>query len=805
MIEDDGTLFFNDKVGHRLFDVFAAARAFYRTHGDDYDQLAFYFTSGSNVWLGSPGALAASYLLKNDVAGIGLPAYDLPGGSGSAGRLQAVLVMNGLERYFDEPDSTTWANGMTAMDLLGHEFGHAWLSYVYVDSAGDRVPALLGRDEQHWNFFSDQSSIMEGCGWREVAPDTFVTDSVSTGYTPLDQYLMGLRPAFETPSVFVVNDPHDFNPPNTYVVHSDPFVGLGADGRKTTWNVSDVIAAEGPRVPDAATSPKAFRLGIALVTPPGAPPSTADLAKLESFRARFETWFAEATWYRGAVSTALDSRAGSVEIAHTPLGDSENAAAPRPLGARVRITGGGLGLAVPAGGLTLHWRPAGGGPWNVVPFASAGADSFAAVFPATFASGAFEYYLHAATDSAGIAADDPPAGALAPHAFTIGPDTTPPAITHRVQVETASGSMPRRLLARITDNVGLDTVWAETRANGGALGVFPTTRAGRDSFTIDLGWGLQPGQFFTYRFVARDASAAHNVAYSNAAFDTVRVTRDRLHDFENGADGFFHLPYWWSYRDAWGFSTEDASPPGGTSWKCGAPGGVYPPHLDAVLYSPLLNDVVPGTRLRFDHRYALEQANATRAWDGARVEVSVNNGPWLVATPAAGYTHTFILGGDPFETGTPCWSGVSNGWRTETVDLGAFGAGPLRFRFRMLTDDFYGLDGWFVDHVRVLYPDGEALDVEPSAPRAAVGAPWPNPARDRLRLSLALGAGVRDLDWALYDVQGRRVASLWRGPAPAGARELAAAIPARVAAGLYFARLIADGRTLAHARVVRVR
>ncbi|MBI1799990.1 MAG: hypothetical protein HYR73_09955, partial [Candidatus Eisenbacteria bacterium] len=274
VMEDDGTFFYNSPGPRAALDVAALAQAFYRTHGDDYDALAIYLSSGLSDYLGSATALAAAYIVKNEVAGIGLDAFDLSAGLGTPPRLGALLSMNGLQHYPADPDSVIGGptDTFTAMDVLAHEFGHRWLAYVWVDSAGQPVPALLGRDFSHWNFFADvDSSVMEGCDWANPAPDSFVTDGVSNGYGRLDQYLMGLRAESEIDSFFVINDASSFDPPGTYVPWSIPYVGIGCRGRATWWRVSDIEAVNGPRVPDAASSPHTFRLATVLVTPHGSP------------------------------------------------------------------------------------------------------------------------------------------------------------------------------------------------------------------------------------------------------------------------------------------------------------------------------------------------------------------------------------------------------------------------------------------------------------------------------------------------------------------------------------------------------
>jgi len=83
VLEDDGTLIYKNKGGDTILDLFSASRAFYRTHGDDYDFLAFYLASGLNTWLGSPTALAAAFLLRNPTTGIGLDIFDIAAPFGS--------------------------------------------------------------------------------------------------------------------------------------------------------------------------------------------------------------------------------------------------------------------------------------------------------------------------------------------------------------------------------------------------------------------------------------------------------------------------------------------------------------------------------------------------------------------------------------------------------------------------------------------------------------------------------------------------------------------------------------------------
>lgn len=807
VLEDDGSFYYTNAGGRRYLDIASTMRAFYRTHGDDYDQVAIYLPSGVGQWLGSPGALAAAWPVLNDTQGIGLSLYDFTSLYGSAGRLTQVLTMNGLHRYPADLDAGIGGPGdsFSTMDVLAHEFGHRWLSYVFVDSAGTTSPALLGRDLQHWGFFADvDSSFMEGCDWTEVAPDSFRTTGVSSTFGALDRYLMGAITRSEIDSFFVVNEPVAFDPPGIYIPITTPFVGLGCRGRETWWRVDDVERVHGPRMPDGAVAPRAFRVAFVLATLHGTDATPADLAKLEQIRQRFPAFMADATGQRFTVDCTLESRVGRVAIAHEPLGHTEDALSPRPLAARVRMEGGGLAAGIASA--TLWWRPGTSGAFAPVPMSPVAPDSFAAEIPAS-PPGVVQYFVHAASDSPGVEATLPAAGASAPLAYAIGPDIVPPVITHARIAEIGVDQLPHPLIARIGDNGRVDAAWLELSVNGGPVQTLPPVRVVRDSFTFTLPSGAPIGGTLAYRVVARDGALAANFAVTASGFDTIRVRRSTWEPFENGAD-WFHQNVLFSWRDSWRNAVDPTSPAGPSVWKCGEPGDApYAPHLDAVLYSSWFYTLQPGAQLSFDHRWQLESYDATRAWDGARIEIQTGNvtAPWNPVTPAPGYTHTMLPSGMPFAQGSPCWSGTSPGWVHETLDLSPWVGLTVRFRFRMASDDFLGFDGWRVDGVRVLYPGDVLLDAPPAAGRALhASRAWPNPVRSDVAMTLTL-ATPGDVEWMLYDVQGRRAATLWSGPLPAGSRTLRGALPAGIAPGLYLSRVRAGTHTAPVSPLVVVR
>ena len=808
VLEDDGTFFFTDKGGNPNLDVAAVGRAFYRTHGDDYDQLVVWLASGLSNWLGSSTALAAAWPIRNDVAGIGLGLTRYNADLGLPPRVQTVLTMNGLQRYPDDPaQEVSGLPYYVTQDVLAHEFGHQWLAYVQVQTPQGPGPELLGRAWQHWSFFFDaDGSVMEGPDWVPQGPDTFSSLPPIARYGPLDQYLMGVRGRDEVDSLTVISDTATFVPPGPYVPYSDPNEFLTARGPSHRYAIADVEAANGPRVPDAANAPHALRAAFALVVPRGTDATAADLAKLDGIRTAFPVTVQAYTGGRLSVDATLDSRAGTLRLEHVPLGDIESSSVPRPVTLHVNVDQAGIPIAVDPSATTLAWRVPPATDWTVVPMSPAGADSFAASLPPTAGGQTLEYRFHAQADAPGVQADLPDLS-RPPFAYRTGPDLAPPVIAHWPIPTQALERMPQPLLARVRDNLGpdgLDAVWCEVSVDGGPVQTVPATSAGGDSFVVSVGSGVARGSSIAYRFAARDKAAAANVGWSNPAFDTLRVAYDCVDDFW-GPSPWMHLNVRFNRRDEWHEVEDAAFPAGSGAWHCGLDSLPYGPYQDAALYSPVVSGITPGCWLSFEHRFDFEDGPPTMAYDGGRVEVQVGpTGTWDVAVPDSGYTHTMASTDQGFPQGSPCWSGRRDDWHEERIDLTPYAPGPVRVRFRMSTDLFVGRGGWWVDQVRFHFPQPPTTGTGPPPPALALGACWPNPASRSLRQALRLSRAAV-VEWSLYDLAGRRVAALREGPLAAGSHQLAAELPRALAGGLYFSRVRVDGRVLGARRVAVVR
>jgi Zn-dependent metalloprotease len=125
---------------------------------------------------------------------------------------------------------------------------------------------------------------------------------------------------------------------------------------------------------------------------------------------------------------------------------------------------------------------------------------------------------------------------------------------------------------------------------------------------------------------------------------------------------------------------------------------------------PAATSVVP--RLTFDHYVATEAG-----WDGGNLKVSINGGPYVVPVDADYTFNTYNVptlnteaqGNTNPLAGEDGWSGTDGGkvggsWGQSQLNLASLGVVPgdtIRLRFDFGMDGCTGIDGWYVDNVTV--------------------------------------------------------------------------------------------------------
>ncbi|HEU0120604.1 MAG TPA: hypothetical protein VFQ91_08775, partial [Bryobacteraceae bacterium] len=111
------------------------------------------------------------------------------------------------------------------------------------------------------------------------------------------QYLMGLRAPEEVPPSFLVQ--------NATTALEAPRVGVGFNGVRRDIDISEIISAEGRRVPDHTVEQRRYRLAMVLIVPPGQSASPQTLAILERYRNALESAFPRYTSNRAVMDASL--------------------------------------------------------------------------------------------------------------------------------------------------------------------------------------------------------------------------------------------------------------------------------------------------------------------------------------------------------------------------------------------------------------------------------------------------------------------------------------------------------------------
>ncbi len=274
-------------------DLVSTLRRFYRDRSDAYDQVVVYTGRPLNP---SPGSLAFEINVRNEATGIGLPVFDTSEEWGSAGQLSSIVFMDSVDSYLE----------VDGFEVLAHEAGHRWLANARTATSTGSPHGVLQGSGGHWSFFLDtEASVMGGNDIVERSPGRFETVDIARRFSPLDQYLMGLRLPAEVPPFFYVEGADDFRPNRAYKPSSGSEPGVSFTGVRREVRIEHVVTAMGPRLPDAAGAPHTFRQAYVLVADARAPATPVRVAALARIRAGFEAYFRKATDGRGDLITTL--------------------------------------------------------------------------------------------------------------------------------------------------------------------------------------------------------------------------------------------------------------------------------------------------------------------------------------------------------------------------------------------------------------------------------------------------------------------------------------------------------------------
>lgn len=335
--------------------------------------------------------------------------------------------------------------------------------------------------------------------------------------------------------------------------------------------------------------------------------------------------------------------------------------------------------------------------------------------------------------------------------FEIGPDIEAPAILHQAIGQVAIQAWPPLVIAEVSDNQGVDSVWVNYTLEGpggttvtqGSFGLIRSQDQFTGSFPLSADL-LEEGSRVLYRIHARDvADAANENTLPSIGMLQIEITVEGVlatYTFENN-EGLAATGAWARGEPSYGLRVPHA---GQNVWSTGLAGPYPEQPSHATLTLPVLNLAsVEAAHLSFWHWYDFEhsgqvfpdQATTEPFWDGGNIKVSSDGGAsWTVLEPQGGYNGRIeASAGNPLG-GEAGFGGYSFGWRRVRADLPRVNNLMIRFDFgtdnsNELNAQFYG--GWALDDVRVttfLTPDATAPTlVTPPPARVAANTGEPPP------------------------------------------------------------------------------
>jgi hypothetical protein len=307
-----------------------AGQGLYTQKDDDYDAIAVFTTTTPTLTSFLTDTPQGNPVRETDM-GVAFGSWLIPqppSAYGSPATLKHCAYMGPIAQFPTNPDDIFQVQagplggenptGVSGIGVLGHEFGHHWLVYAAYDLGDGMGPSGLFRGDTrqdlnspsyttgnlHWSAYADTHSVMYGNKVTDQGGDMFLLSSEEHKYGPFDQYLMGMRDKSEVPPMLVIDD-------GSQRGYADfPLSGSATTtvmGTGVTVTVDDIIRAIGPRAPDWQHAQHCFRFAFIIVTQKGQTATAAQIATVEAYRQRWETWFAWATDGRGSVDTRLDA------------------------------------------------------------------------------------------------------------------------------------------------------------------------------------------------------------------------------------------------------------------------------------------------------------------------------------------------------------------------------------------------------------------------------------------------------------------------------------------------------------------
>jgi hypothetical protein len=298
--------------------------------GDKFDFLAYYSDFRVDNQEASPPSDGP---LENNIKGIGPTQHFDPESRCTQGRLQLgfdhpvyvgsnemqerppagapIGSVHGITFYAHQlaessPDGVSLPYNYAIAHLV-HEVAHRWAAYVSAKVGGETIslgpwphwaPGLQSTVAFPYQMPTEASTIGGGV-WQDNFDGTYtqLRDGYfvpATGYSYLDLYLMGLISAAEVPDFFMLK--------NLVPAGKDANGHPIFKAERTKVTIRDVIAAHGPRLPDADHSQRKFNTGIVVVVEHGQSPSRELVDRANGIRQQWIDYWTTVTGHRSSMT-----------------------------------------------------------------------------------------------------------------------------------------------------------------------------------------------------------------------------------------------------------------------------------------------------------------------------------------------------------------------------------------------------------------------------------------------------------------------------------------------------------------------
>ncbi|MDN5204896.1 fibronectin type III domain-containing protein [Fulvivirgaceae bacterium BMA10] len=232
-----------DQVPTGSFDFVGWTQKFFDHFNDDYDFINIVIAPSQ------PGN-RFHFQIKNDVQGIGSSIFDNTDQYGSNGKLQGINFFP-ISFFFDG-----------ASTAYQHELGHQWINHSKTPNLSHGAPhwpiSDLASGIMGWNITGSliggsfpYSLIPEGENYRLE----FLGNDYVPSFNDLELYFMGLLPADSVKTHFVFDNQNQ-----------TPANGQLLLGPISNITIENILASDGPRVPNYKDSQKKFRLATIIIT-----------------------------------------------------------------------------------------------------------------------------------------------------------------------------------------------------------------------------------------------------------------------------------------------------------------------------------------------------------------------------------------------------------------------------------------------------------------------------------------------------------------------------------------------------------